>query len=329
MRFRSALFFMVVPVLTSAGGALAAAQGALQPRQVAIEWLTAKTVADALRHLPPSTLQQFRVFQKTATPEREAIVNMVEPMMAPLVFSQLMGGTLTTAGKPVSTIVVSGAHPLHLTVLNASITGEKATVPLRVRSTAGGAAAAGAIELRRDAASWRIVAADLGPAIQLARFDSPDYMQAAMALGIEQLKRERVSNAVAMMSGRLRAFMSAQLVFAAFNAGFFAPPECLTDVAKCKTPSKLDSAPLSAGTLDLEGYTSRFYPGPRPSASEISLMRAAPQSLKSWAHVFSPTQAASQVPALCADSTGRVCRLRPGQPQVTGGVCPATCADVK
>lgn len=330
MPLHLALALLVALSVTLAGRPLVALQRDLPPRQVAVAWLTAKTMDDAVRHLPPATIDQFRALQKkAATPEQEMVVNMVEPMLAPLVFSQLRGGKLTTAGTPVSTIAVNGPQPLHLRILDVSTTGDAATVPLRVRETAEGREEAGAIELHRDGGVWRIVAANLGSTIPLARFDSANYLDMATFLAIEQLKRDRVKDAAAMVIGRLRALMSAQFVYAVHNGGFFAPPECLLDVAKCKTPVTLDAPPLAAGTLDLRGYASRFYPGPRPSASEIALAKAAAQSLKSWAYVFSPTDAASQVPPMCGDSTGRVCRLPAGRTAVTGGACPAACADVK
>src|SRR5687768_10982887 len=177
MPYRLALLFVFVVTVSAVvtPRPLSARQRAMPPRQVAVEWLTAKTVDDAIRHLPPATVEQFRTFQKKqATPREEAIVNMVEPMMAPLVFSQLMGGTMTTAGSPVSTITVTGSQAIHLTLLNVSITGDNATVPLRVRATKEAPEEAGAIELRRDGGVWRIVAANLGKNIPLARFDSPN-----------------------------------------------------------------------------------------------------------------------------------------------------------
>ena len=330
MPLRLALALLVALSVALAGRPLIALQRALPPRQVAVDWLTATTMEDAVRHLPPATIDQFRALQKkAATPEQEMVVNIVEAMLAPLVFSQLRGGRLTTTGTPVSTITVGGPQALHLRILDVSTTGDAATVPLRVRETAEGREEAGAIELRRDGGVWRIVAANLGSTIPLARFDSPNYLDAATSLGIEQLRRDRVKDAAAVVIGRLRALISAQFVYAVHNGGFFAPPECLLDVAKCKTPFKLDSPPLAAGTLDLRGSTSRFYPGPQPSASEIALAKAGAQSLRAWAHVFSPTDTASQVPPMCGDSTGRVCRLPSGRTAITGGACPAACADVK
>jgi hypothetical protein len=329
MPYYFALLLVVMLSATVAPRPLIALQRALQPRQVAVEWLTAKSVADALRHLPPATVEQLRTLQKNATPRQEAIVNMVEPMMAPLVFSQLMGGTLTTAGSPVSTITVSGSQALHLRLLNVSITGDSATVPLRVRATADGAEEAGTIELRRVGGVWRIVAANLGSTIPLARFDSPNYLDVATALAIEGLERDRARSTEVMVAGRLRALISAQMVYSVYNGGFFAPPECLTDLAKCKPSFKLDSPPLDAGALDLRGYASRFHPGEKPSAAEIAAAKAVAQSLKSWAHVFSPADAGADVPAMCGDSTGRVCRLPVGRINVKGGICPAACADLK
>lgn len=312
---------------TVAGRPLIAPQRALPPRQVAVAWLTAKTVADAVRHLPPATVEQFRTFQKNATPERQVLVNAIEPMLAPLVFSQLMGSTLTTSGSPVSIIRLRGSQTLHLSVLDASITGESATVTLRVGTTAGGPSEPGAIELRRDGGVWRIVAANLGPSITLARFDLPDYIQTATVLAIEEFQRDRARQTELMVTGRLRALISAQLVYAAHNNGFFAPPDCLTDVAKCGRRPNLDPPPLAPGALDLRGYSSRFYPGAKPSAAEIGTASA--QSVKTWAHVFSPTDAAANVGALCGDSTGRVCRVAAGRLEITGGACPATCVDMK
>lgn len=329
MPYRLALLLVVTLSATATPGQLVALQSALPPRQVAVEWLTAKTVDDALRHLPPATVEQLRSLQKKATPRQEAIVNMVEPMMAPLVFSQLMGGTMTTAGSPVSTITVKGQHALHLRILNVTITGDSATVPLRVRTTADAPEETGAIELQRDGGVWRIVAANLGSSIPLARFDAPNYVDVATALAIEGLERDRPRMAEAMVAGRLRVLMSEQIVYSLDNGGFYAPPECLTDPPKCKPSFKLDTPPLDAGALDLRGYASRFYPGEKPSAAEIAATKAVAQSLKSWAHVFSPTDAAANAPAMCGDSSGRVCRLPAGRIDVKGGVCPASCADLK
>lgn len=326
---RLALLLVVTLSATAAPGPLVALQSALPPRQVAVEWLTAKTVDDAFRHLPPATVEQLRALQKNATPREEALANMVEPMMAPLVFSQLMGGTMTTAGTPVSTITVDGQHAVHLRILNVTITGDSATVPLRVRATSDGPEEEGAIELRRDGGVWRIVAANLGKSIPQARFDAPNYLDVATALAIERLERDRVRSTEVMMAGRLRGLMSAQIVFSLDNGGFYAPPECLTDPPKCKPSFKLASPPLHAGALDLRGYASRFYPGEKPSAAEIAAGKAVVQSLKTWAHVFSSTDAAADVPAMCGDSTGRVCRLPAGRPNVTAGACPTSCADLK
>jgi hypothetical protein len=325
MPCRFALLLIVTVSATVAPRPLIARQRAVPPRQVAVEWLTAKSVDDAIRHLPPATVEQFQTLQKSG---REAVVNMVEPMMAPLVFSQLMGGTMTTTGSPVSTITVKGPQGIHLRILNVSITGDTATVPLRVRAKTDGPEEAGGIELRRDGA-WRIVAANLGKSIPLARFDSPNYLDVATALAIEGLERDRARSTEVMVAGRLRALMSAQIVYSLDNGGFYAPPECLTDPPKCKPSFKLASSPLDAGALDLRGYASRFYPGEKPSAAEIAAAKAVAQSLKSWAHVFSPTDAAADVPAMCGDSSGRVCRLPAGRIDVKGGVCPASCADLK
>lgn len=323
------LTFLIGALSATVVRPLSALQRALPPRQVAVEWLTAKTVADALRHLPPATVEKFRAFQETATPEQQAVARMVEPMLAPLVFSQLMGGTLTTTGSPVSTIRVAGDQAIHVTVLDAATTGDSATVPLRVRPSADGREEAGAIELRREGTTWRIVAANLGSRIPLVRYDAPDYVQAAKTVAIEELLRERVTLGESMAKASLRALVSAQMAYSMSNGGFFAPPECLTDLGSCKASFKLDSPPLHAGALAPRGYAGRFYPGEKPSAAEIAAAKAVSQSLKSWAHVFSPTDAGSQARPICGDSTGRICRLPAGRAAIPGGVCPAACEDVK
>lgn len=329
MPCRLALLLIVTISATAGPQPLVALQRAVPPRQVAVEWLTAGSMDDALRHLPPATVAQFKAFQKKATPLQEVIVNTIEPMLAPLVFSQLMGGTLTTAGSPVSTVTVSGDQGLRVTLLNVAITGESATVPLRVRASDDGSEEAGRIELRRDGGVWRIVAADLGSSMPLARFDAPNYVEVATALATEGIERDRIRSTEAMVAGRLRALISAQMVYSVYNGGFFAPPECLTTLATCKPSFTLDSPPLDAGALEIRSYAGRFHPGETPSAAEIAAAKAVAQSLKSWAHVFSPADAGAGLPAMCGDSTGRVCRLAAGRPPVTGGACPASCSDLK
>ena len=327
MHRRLALLLIVI-VVALAAGPLFALQRSSPPRQVAVEWLAATTVADALRHLPRATVEQFRALPKT-TPEQEMVVNMVEPMLAPLVYRQLMGGTLRTTGSPVSTVTISGQHSIGITVLNVATTGDSATVPLRVRAPADATAEAGAIELRRADGTWRIVAANLGSRIPLVRFDEPNYVQLAKTQAIDELIRDRSRMADAMVIGRLRSLVSAQLTYSVYNGGFFAPPQCLSNLASCKASFNLDPPPLDAGALTLRGYTGRFHPGEKPTPAQIAAAKAVSQSLKAWAHVFTPEDAASQARPICGDSTGRVCRLPAGRVTISGGACPAECEDVK
>jgi hypothetical protein len=54
------------------------------------------------------------------------------------------------------------------------------------------------------------------------------------------------------------------------------------------------------------------------------------RGLKGWAFVMTPQTPSADERSYCADATLRVCMLPPGAPaKLVGGVCPATCEDIK
>ena len=218
---------------------------------------------------------------------------------------------------------------MEIRVLEASITGDTATVPLRVRSD-DDPEESGAIGLRRDGRSWRIVSADLGARMRLPRFDTPNFLHAAASYLTDELARARASGLLASARGDLRAMISAQMAYASLNGGYFVPPACLIDLPKCKPPFASDVPFLHEGALEVAEFSGHFYPGPAPTAAEIRKANAAAQSLSAWAYVFVPVPASTlKLQALCADSTARLCVLPDASVKPAGGVCPASCQDVK
>lgn len=337
----SALVVVALLLAPGPAGTPVAAVQRQQPAQVVIDWLTAKSVADAVKHLPPAAVDQVRAFTNVATEEQLIVVKMLEMVMAPVPLLRELGNAVKVSGTRASPVITlaeingpapSGSESMELTVLAAVIDGDTATVPLRVRAPIGAPEAAGAVELKRDGGTWRIVSADLGPGKRYPRFDQPDYLRAAAGYIVEELETARAEGSIAAATGNLRALISAQLTFSIDNGGFYAPPECLMNPVTCNPQWQSDSpAYLLAGMLTPPNYAGTFYPGAKPSSAQIRNAKAIPKSLTHWAYVFAPADPASalKLKVLCADSTSRLCVLPNASVKPVGGVCPATCEDMK
>ena len=122
-----------------------------------------------------------------------------------------------------------------------------------------------------------------------------------------------------------RDVVKSQKAYAEATGFFDARLSCLELPATCVTGRDPDQSFL-APSLTREtrhGYVHRLEPGPRPEAAAVSLRRASPTSVLSFAYVSVPqVPGESGIRAFCADSNGAICFTRDGRrPAVRDGRC--------
>lgn len=321
---------LVVLILCSMVSALAARQQrSPDARRVAVEWLTAKTVAGAVKHLPAGAVEQIRKFQKSATGDAQEVAGMLEVVLAPLAVFTERGATVTTKGQPIQSVTLADGptpDPLEFTLGAEQVKGDLVRVPVTIVA-ADQAPESGFIDVRRSGGAWRVVGAHLGSELQLPSYEEPNFLHAASSFLVDSLEREQVRSLRHSAVGALRLMKSAEESAAESNAGYFVGLECLEAPAKCKLG--FSQPMLPPGRLAPRMYDGQFVAGVRLSAAELRKGKAVAQSIKTWAYILHPTaDAFPQLPALCGDSTGRMCVVPRGT-TATGGACPATCEPIK
>ena len=144
------------------------------------------------------------------------------------------------------------------------------------------------------------------------------------AIAIPSLLRARISANEAQAIGDVRTVISAEAAYQSANGGYYGPPECLARPVECIPsyggPTFLDSA-LATATVK-NGYRRTFYPGPVPAAGANG-SAPPPRALETWSYVATPMQSGQTgTRSFCGDASGRVCAVRSGTIDASGGECP-------
>jgi hypothetical protein len=152
------------------------------------------------------------------------------------------------------------------------------------------------------------------------------------AIAIPSLLRARVSANEAQAIGDVRTVISAEAAYQSANSGYYGPLECLPKPGECIPgyggPTFLD--PALATSAVKSGYRRTFYPGPAASMG-ASGTEPPPRSIEGFAFVAVPEKpGATGVRSFCGDHSGRVCAVRSGSIDASGGECPppVTCPDL-
>jgi hypothetical protein len=299
------------------------------PRDVVVAWLLAPTTEDALRFLPESTAETWRILRGSlgSAPGARHTVRMIDLSLAPGPTIAATGATGAAKGRPVNGVAFFGGRALDITFDRDEISGDRAVVHLHA-DVGVDPPVAGRVELLRDDAGWRIAVADIGPEIRYSYLDKPNPVSAVADRVMQPLRLARASGRRASAIGVLRAVISAQLTFEEINGGFAGPLECLTEPRACLA-NYAGEPPLPRGNAAAAGYAATFVAGPAPSAAELSRSRASARSLKSWAYVFTPNDESQGQESLCADATQRICTFTGAATLARAGACPASCVDIK
>lgn len=310
------------PQKTGTAKPVPAARGA---RQEAVEWFLSAP-EDAPAHLVKSGREQVEAFLQNVKDPPELAV-FLSAVIAPAATFRKGGAKITTTGQPPTTVTFDsgGSPPLEFTFENEALSGDRALVPLAIRS--GTMAARGSIELTREAGAWRIAAADLGPQARWPRFDSPAFVSEIAGMFEDMSRRQQARLRPIVAVNHLRAIGAGEIHFSTLNGGFYGPLECLTAPKTC-LPSYAEAGPIMTEIPKVGGYSGQFIAGAAPTAAELRRAGASSRSVKSWAYVLTPTADGPGLPAFCADSTGAICKL-PDKTSVTTPMCPATCETVK
>lgn len=303
---------IVAQARTKAAPAPARARG---PREEAIDWF-ASEADSAAAHLVASGRDQVTAFSQNVKDQPE-LGERLAAVVSPSAVARAAGGKVTVTASSV-TIEMPNIPPLQYAFDGESTAGDRAFVPLTIHS--GTQTARGSIELALEDGAWKVAAADLGPWARWPRFDSPAFIPETVDVITAALRKTRTQTLAARARAEVRSVQAAETAAQAVNGGFYLPLECLTKPKGC-LPAYTGAAPLSE-LPELDGYTPKFVPGPAPAATQITRAKASRRSVKSWAFVLQP--ATSELPAFCADSSGRVCEL-PRTDSVTAPTCPATC----
>jgi hypothetical protein len=161
-------------------------------------------------------------------------------------------------------------------------------------------------------------------------------LPALVALGLAAADRlaARVRSSESAALSDLRAVVAAELRYSQSNAGHFDRLDCLTAPARClpRYPAAggvfLDAATFAAETRG--EYRFVFHPGPPPARGAVDVKRISPSSVAAFAYVATPAAEGSRLRSFCTDSTGRLCVLATvGAPELSHGVCPITCVDLR
>jgi type II secretory pathway pseudopilin PulG len=151
------------------------------------------------------------------------------------------------------------------------------------------------------------------------------------AIAIPSLLRARVSANEAATIGDIRTVISAEMAYQSASGGYYGPPECLAVPTTCLPAySGLTFLqPELASATTKSGYRRTFHPGPAAAAGAD---RTASQALETWAYVAVPvTTGTTGVRSFCGDASGRVCAVKAGSIDASGGQCPPppACTDLQ
>ena len=140
------------------------------------------------------------------------------------------------------------------------------------------------------------------------------------AIAIPSFLRARTQANEAQTIGDVRTVIATEAAYQSLNGGYYGPMECLGRPTDCvpsySGPSFLDPSLASATVKN--GYRRTFYPGAAATASD-----APARALESWSYVATPEKAGQTgVRSFCGDSSGRVCAVRSGTIEASGGECP-------
>ena len=233
--YRAGLAAVMAVTLTSslAGQTARPGTAASRPpagaRQTIIQWYLAPTVQASEAFLLKTTQAQVQAFRTAATPEQAMFVALLDLAIAP-------GPTYARLGQPASvkghTVEVKVPRDAELAFQEESVSGDRAIVPVAIRSGEG-AARTGTFELTREDGAWRIASIDLAEEPRLPRLDSPKFIGEFAAVVIKVLEQERARLREATVQGKLRMLASAQFTFSAIHGGVHAPLECLAKPRLC------------------------------------------------------------------------------------------------
>ncbi len=301
------------------------------PRDVVVAWLLAPSTEDALKFLPETTAETWRIVRRSLgrAPGAAHVARMIDLSLAPGPTVTATGATGATRGQPVNGVAFFGGRALDITFDRDEITDDRTIVHLHA-DLGVEPRVAGRVELLRGEPGWRIVAADIGPEIRYSHLDKPNPVSAIADRVLQPLQQARASGRRVQAIGVLRAVLSAQIVFEAANGGLAGPLECLTAPRTCLATYPADApAPLGDRNVSATGYTATFVAGAAPSAEELRQSRASARSLKSWAYVLAPIDASVGQESLCVDSTQRICTFTGAATLARAGACPASCVTLK
>ena len=144
------------------------------------------------------------------------------------------------------------------------------------------------------------------------------------AIAIPSLLRARVSANEAATIGDIRTVISAEAAYQSYSGGYYGPPECLAAPATCLPGySGLNFLePEFASAKVKSGYQRTFHPGPAAAAGAGGTAPP-PKALETWAYVAVPvTPGTTGVRSFCGDASGRVCAVKVGSIDASGGQCP-------
>jgi hypothetical protein len=155
--------------------------------------------------------------------------------------------------------------------------------------------------LTREAGAWRLASVDLGDDMRYPRVDGPNFVTAFSALIVKVLEDQQMRSRAGQVRAQLRTLIAAPQTYAKFNAGLFAPLECLEQPRAC-APA-MPAEPFLASPIAVKGYTGAFHAGPPASAADLRRAPGVRRAVKAWAYVMTPQSSGSEERTSCADST--------------------------
>lgn len=154
------------------------------------------------------------------------------------------------------------------------------------------------------------------------------------AIAIPSFLRARVAANESAAIGDIRTVIAAEAAYQSVSGGFFGPPECLADPAKC-LPEYSGQQLLDPGLASLgpkNAYRRTFHAGtPASAASALPGAPFATGRLMGFAYVAVPeVPGKTGVRGFCGDATGRICYTTDGTaPGVENGSCATDCTDLQ
>jgi type IV pilus assembly protein PilA len=146
------------------------------------------------------------------------------------------------------------------------------------------------------------------------------------AIAIPGLLRARVSANEAMAIGDIRAVISSEMAYSAYNNGNYDTIECLQAPNSCLP--EYTGVPMLSGEFSMikGGYRRTFYPGPRAASGD----KTSPSSATGFAITAVPLQRnRTGVRGFCGDHTGVICQTMDGsEPPVVDGACGQPCSPI-